>query len=757
MTPSSAATEFRTFLDRAAARVLWIEVAHGAAVGLAVAFVLVLFNIPPRGSTGLSVGVALLLAALGAVVQVARTASSRRNIAHRVEARAPQCRNVVVTADELSRTTAGAPASKASEAAPLVAPPYVGDIVLAEAVRTIRTLDLAALFPTRNAWLALLAGAGFVGLMSARETLPLRTAARAIRRVVPAAAIAIANVEITVTAPAYAAQRPRALRNVARIDALAGSRIRLRVRASADSLVVQTLRGKRTLAPTSADLFTIDIPADEDGFVTLAPRGNDGREGSHQLIGITVQNDQLPHVRIAAPGRDLLLKDSHRTIDLGVEADDDLGLASLRLRYTKVSGSGERFAFSEGEVPLKLTRTSQQLWKASGVFPLDSLGLSAGDMVVYRAVATDHRPGAPSQESDAFILEIVAPGGDAASGFSIDPDQERYAVSQQMVILKTERLIARRATMQADSATNAAQEIAAEQRKVRAEFVFMMGGEMADAPDPDASMTDLNEEAEAEGEADIAAGRLANQGRMALTRATRYMSRAATMLTNVELTEALKSEKAALAQLEQAFSRTRILLRALSERERLDMTRRMSGALTDARSDRRSAATPPADARGTALRRALADIAAVAHESRVAAGARASSVRLSALAEAIFRVDPSSEALRKVSTRLSAASALMSSSERTDEQRTNAPRTHARRNALQQQLDSATAGLASVLRGDAPNVAPVTGSIEQSQLRGALGDALRAAGAAAARAGRVSPPAPRPTAAPRATPMPPQR
>lgn len=741
MMQSSAAMELRAFLERAATRLRWIDTAIGAAAGLTVAFVAALLGIPPRGASLLTAVVALIAAIVGAGVQLARTATSRRQVAREIEARAPKCRNVVFTADELCRTAERTPADvhatpasfTAAGEASLVAPAYVGDMVVAQAAQIVRTLDLAALFPARNALLALTAGVALVGTAAARDTLPLRTASRAIRRAIPAAAVAIENIEVTITPPAYAAQPPQTLRNVARVDALNGSRIRLRVRASADSLAVQTLQGTRTIGPTSAELFTLDLPAEQDGFVTLAPRTAGGREGAHRLIGITVKGDQLPHVRIAAPGHDLFLKDARRTIQLGVDADDDLGLASLRLRYTKVSGSGERFTFAEGEVPLDLTRVSQRAWKATGAFRLDSLGLSPGDMVVYRAVATDRRPGALPQESDSYIVEIVAPGSDAAAGFSIDPDQERYAVSQQMVILKTERLIARRATMHPDSANLASQEIAAEQRKVRAEFVFMMGGEMADAPDPDASMTDLNEEAEAEGEADIAAGRLANQGRMALTRAIRYMSRAVLTLTNVELTDALKSEKAALAQLEQAFSRTRILLRALSERERLDMTRRMSAPLTDARSDRRGAVAPPTDAQGVALRRALAAIATVVQQSVHTSSSTSVGTALTALAETVLRVDPSSPPLQRVSSQLSEASSAIS---------------RGQRGIAQQKLDSATANLAAVLRRDAPSIAPTAPSLVRSQLGGALGDALRAP--AAQGNGR---PASRATGAP----IPPQR
>ena len=100
-----------------------------------------------------------------------------------------------------------------------------------------------------------------------------------------------------------------------------------------------------------------------------------------------------------------------------------------------------------------------------------------------------------------------------------------------MVIQKTQQLIAKRSTVAADAFAAEAQEIAVEQRKVRAEFVFMLGGELADAADPAANLNDLNEEAEAEGEGDLAAGRNANAGHVALLRAIRAMSRASTALT----------------------------------------------------------------------------------------------------------------------------------------------------------------------------------------------------------------------------------
>ncbi len=724
-------------LASATRRVLLIDAARGAGGGVAVALAGVLAGVPPRGLTAWAIGSALLAAGGGALMFVWFARDRRQRIAYEIEARAPHARNIIITAAELLRSegTANdegrrataddaandAARSTASTGFTLGVRPDVGALVVREAARVAGGLDISALFPIRHALLLLALSTTLFSVAIARDTLPLRSASAVLRRSVSPGTASIEEVIITVAAPSYALQPVETLRNVPRIDALVGSRIHLQVRAGADSLTVQTMRGSRTIAATSPESFAVDLRAEDDGFIILIPRTADGREGAHRLIGLSVRADRPPQVRIAAPGRDLMLKDPRHTIELGVNADDDIGLASLRVRYTKVSGSGERFTFSDGEVPLTVSRGSSRQWNARGAFRLDTLGLNAGDMVVYRAVATDRRPGAPAQESDAFIAEIVAPGGEAAAGFAIDPDQERYAVSQQMVILRTEALIARRASMAADSVTAASRDIAAEQRKVRAEFVFMMGGEMADAPDPDASMNDLNEEAEAEAEGDLAAGRLANQGRMALTRAIRFMSRATTTLTNVELADALKAEKSALTQLEQAFSRTRILLRALSERERLDPTRRLSGSLTDAQSDRRAAAAPRSDPQADVLRRALAALSTltdpvtrarapqVGSESggeRSLVGASAGD-RMTALAEAVLRVDPASLPLQRIATQLTAAATAA---------------VRARGAEVRTLLDSASLGLTAVLQVNAPTAAPT--SMRAGRLAGALVDAL---------------------------------
>jgi hypothetical protein len=104
---------------------------------------------------------------------------------------------------------------------------------------------------------------------------------------------------------------------------------------------------------------------------------------------------------------------------------------------------------------------------------------------------------------------------------------------------------------------------------------------------------------EAAGEEDLAAGRQANKGRLELLRAIRSMSQAAARLAEVDAPGALPIEKEALDFLQRAFSRSRYLLRTLSQREQIDLSRRLTGVLAALARDAR----PSGEARRTRARR----------------------------------------------------------------------------------------------------------------------------------------------------------
>jgi hypothetical protein len=690
--------QLRTFLQRVLRRRQLVAACHGAALGFLLAALLLLVatgrHWPLTGAALAGVAVVIALSVTGWT----RTTRSLVAAAAIVERRAPECRNLVRTAAELMERSA--------------APRTLAHVrVCTQALSRTGTLSADALVPSGRAiGVTGVAALGWALLLLVLSPVaaPLRHELQVVRALAPGAPLTIAAIDVVVTPPRYTAVPPTRLSDPGRVEAMVGSRVQFSVRSNATTM--HMVHGADTIPLVRADdRFVGNVDIERDGFVVLVGTREDAPGSRQRLVGITATSDEAPRVRITAPGRDLFLPAAEGSIDVAVEAIDDIALTSLRLRYTKVSGSGERFTFADGELPLVVQRRGAREWTATARLPLGSMTLAAGDMVVYRAVAADARPGGTPSESDAFIAEIMAPGGEAADGFAVDPDQERYAVSQQMLILKTERLIARQRGMTADDLLEASRELAMEQRRVRAEFVFMMGGEFAAEIAAEESMDDLDESHEAEAEGDLSAGRMVNQGRAALLAAIRSMSRAASALTTADLSRALMHERAAVVELEKAFSRTRYILRALTQRERLDLSRRLTGNLTDARSLMQPLPEPLPDESVTQLRSILHELTRLGAHSP---GER--SERLQRAAIAALAVDASSPRLQQVSSHLSQA-ATATANER------NAPA-----KAL---IDSAAAGITRMLRNAHGGAASATPPVEARQLQGALLDALRRAGA----------------------------
>ncbi|MDQ3071582.1 MAG: DUF4175 domain-containing protein, partial [Acidobacteriota bacterium] len=555
--------------------------------------------------------VGLIAAAVAiAVIIMARPLRSA-GTATAIEKRAPAFRNTLITAAELLRH-------------PDLAKPHIREIVFNDTAQRIDQVTLGDAVPAGRIVMvsaALLAAAG-ASLAFALSAPPVATS-RPAGTAAPGAP-SIRAIEAIVTPPAYTGRPLARFGNPERLSIVEGSHVALRVDANVDR--IDAFIGERTLPLTrgAAGMFTAGFGVGAEAFISLAPFAG-GRDAGRHLIPLDVTPDRSPSIRVEAPGRDLMLADAARDIPVRITAQDDFGLTSLTLAYTKVSGSGETFEFVEGTLPLTIARSGATELRGRAVIRPSALGLAPGDMLVYRGVARDSHPSRGVVESDAFVIEIVTASEAMAEGFSIDDQRDKYALSQQMVILKTEKLVAARRGMTAQAATEEAALIAAEQRRVRAEFVFMMGGEVED------------EEVEAEHSHEIEEGREQNRGRRDLLTAIRSMSDAAALLLRPDVDQALAAEKRALVSLQRAFTRSRYILRVLSTRERIDDTRRLSGDRAGLGTWRRERPDAGASAAVQALRAALADLSLLARRDGYGP---AESAALTTIAEALLRAAP---------------------------------------------------------------------------------------------------------------------
>jgi hypothetical protein len=587
------------------------------------------------GATGIgvrasSVWIAIAAAAIataGVTMWRARARWSGAAVATLVERGIPDSHNVVFTARELLSSS-------------VAAAPWMQRCVVDAAASILGRSRASAMVPLARdvVWMAA-AGSLLAAIalgMPQQWSRATRTAlAVATERVARAGATPL-RISATVTPPAYTGVAPRSVTDPDALEVIQGSRVGIALTGSGAWSIRFGSHLLLSPSSSSAGESRAELVPAESGYFAVERSGVDGER---RLVPVTVTPDRAPTIRIESPGRDLLMPTVRGSISVAVSAGDDFGLQALDLRYTKVSGSGEQFEFAEGSLPISIARESPRAWKATGSFDLTRLGLEPGDSLVYRAVARDGRPdGAGVAASDTFFIEIAGPGQVALPGFELPPDRERYALSQQMIVLKLQRLRAREASLSPEALAQQTGTIAAEQRAVRANFIFLMGGHVED------------EEEEAEQSNEIQEGRLENSARREINTAIRFMGQAEQELVAVDTGAALPAAKSAVAALQRAFGHNRYFLRTLAVRSRVDPSRRLTGDLKEASDWRRSLEPATGDPRTRQARSLLARLLELLPDGDRPPAAASGGVGV--LAEEALAVDPGSPDWQRMSVAL---------------------------------------------------------------------------------------------------------
>ena len=615
-------------LDAAAGRLRLRHVLRAIAAGSVIAGAAIVFarilHLPDVAA--LAIGAATFAVVASLWFASRRTARSLAAAAAAFERADGSLRNLVITAAEISEKAGNTPS-------------YMRDRVLAEADRRASTLDPARVVPLARDAVVLIGAVVLFGIVALAR--PAAVTAAITKSPNPHITKSIADAfAIDVVPPLYTGRPTVRLTNPTSIEAIAGSQAIVRVPAGSSQI-----RLNGALVPASAQGIA-EAVLTASGYLAIDA-------GSvHRLLPLSITPDRAPEVRITAPAKDMRLASTAVSIPIAAEAIDDLALRSFELRYTVVSGSGEQFSFTEGSMPATMTRGSDRAWRIEARLSPAQLKLEPGDALIYRAVAADRRPGdAGLASSDTFFVEIAGPGDVALAGVEMPPDKERYALSEAMIVLKIERLQARERSMARPAIEEAAGNIAAEQRAVRANFIFLLGGEIQD------------EEVEAETSSEISEGRFANKARQEIVAATVLMGRVERALAAVSTKEALPLAREAVRALQRAFGHSRYLLRALPARARIDPARRGFGDLASAADWSRALAPPAADPETEVARTALMDLIAIAHALDAPAERAEIASRLERLAESMLSAAAATPALQPAARDVLAARDAVSASE----------------------------------------------------------------------------------------------
>ena len=172
---------------------------------------------------------------------------------------------------------------------------------------------------------------------------------------------AAVSVSFVVTPPAYTGRPPSGIADASVVDALVGSSVRARYAGLPAGAVVRV--GSRAVTMTFPSEGTAQAEAafEVDASALLTVHDEAGQAVASTAIQAVP--DAPPLVRIEQPGQDLRVADAARRVPIVITAADDIGLRMLRLRYTRVSGSGESFEFTDGELPVEVRRASTTSWQ----------------------------------------------------------------------------------------------------------------------------------------------------------------------------------------------------------------------------------------------------------------------------------------------------------------------------------------------------------------------------------------------------------
>ncbi|MFL5383706.1 MAG: hypothetical protein ACJ8GN_14395 [Longimicrobiaceae bacterium] len=277
-----------------------------------------------------------------------------------------------------------------------------------------------------------------------------------------------------VAPPAYTGLAAADARGEEPLQALAGSRVRLRsaffdrwdavraLRIGGGELPVHRERGEWWVEWTQAP--------GERGIALEAVAHGDAV--SRVVVPVVVLPDRAPDVELTAPAQDLVLAGARGRVVVRAMAADDYGVGDFDLAWSRTRGSGESFQYLEGRWPFGSLGRGGHGATGERVLDLAAMQLEPGDVIHVRAVARDrnHVTGPGESVSRTRVIRIARPEEmdqvNTDVGFPLELPKDPL-LSQRMLLIRTERLNGDRGRIPAAQLRARAAEIAGDQGRLR--------------------------------------------------------------------------------------------------------------------------------------------------------------------------------------------------------------------------------------------------------------------------------------------------
>ena len=281
----------------------------------------------------------------------------------------------------------------------------------------------------------------------------------------------LVGLSVHISPPAYAHAPSVDMTNPSTITALVGSTITIRGPGTPDGLV----------APfpvrSSAGGWAIAFPMPRDAAPLQLSDTPDSR-----VIALLPRPDEPPAVVLSLPSSDTLYRVAPKTIVLEAKATDDIGLADGWFECIISTGESEGNFKSITDTIGRAKFSDSRTGAMHAVF---SVTLAPGSQLSIRALARDGNtvtgPGVGSSETRT--IRIARPGeyDSLAIAPAAPPILDKALMSQRMLVMQTEALVAKRKRLDHAHWVSEATRLAGIQEALRQEVDDILNGSSADS------------------------------------------------------------------------------------------------------------------------------------------------------------------------------------------------------------------------------------------------------------------------------------
>lgn len=460
------------------------------------------------------------------------------------------------------------------------------------------------------------------------------------------AAVTIEELHVRVLPPAYSGLSTEEVAGDAPVRVLAGSRIEVDLTAhgTVEGATLSFNGASNAMSALGTGRFSGAFTANASGAFETRLIADERSAPASVVRAIEVYQDVAPEARITEPAQDQLLRAvPDAPIVVRWRATDDLGLASVALKYIKSRGLGDAAKFTNGEAGIgSVERVSGREWKGTTALDLRRLDVQPGDTLVFWIEARDRNPNVNTGRSASLAIGVSAKELAKLSLSDLMPNEiGRFLLSERQIIMHTEKLQSERARLSQLELKRRANEIAAEQREFKNSFndyIHLEGeGEeqRSETGEKPATVEDEVRASENERTAPHFHGipeppTNAPTSVKEMIGAIRAMWDAEDSLTNADTKQALNYERDALAHLKRAQTAVRYVPPVVAQSKPLDLKRRYAGELAEIKTRLEKLARRPEAKESAPLRAALMNVYAALDDLQgtlsVTANARASDI-----------------------------------------------------------------------------------------------------------------------------------